>query len=632
MARARRNAGLVAGCLLLWGSTASAAAPTVAQMLSFRPKQEGVVYATPTGQEQDSCKVELDKSKTGRGSGWLLKDAQGKVLRRYFDSNADNRIDIWSYYLNGVEVYRETDTNFNEKADQYRWLNAGGTKWGLDLNEDGRIDTWKQISAEEVSQEILQAIAKKDYSRFQALLLSDADLKTLELTAGERARVQESMRKAPTKFQALAGKLAPVADKIRWIYLETDTPQCVPAETSGSRLDTTKYLQCAIVFEANDKADRLLTGEMFQVGLAWKIIDAPTPDDGTTPINGTANRGGDANPLKGEENVPPVLKPLFDKLHDLDRQQPSPTTAPALVARYNVQRADLLEQIAAQVKTEDREKWLKQVADCLSAAVQNNPGGEKGAYDQLSRLKTRITREQPGSPLAAHVVFCEMSAEYSIKLGNEKDMTKVQKDWLDKLAAFVKEYPRGEDAPDALMQLGMGNELMGEEGPAKKWYEVMAKEFPNHPQSRKAAGAVRRLNLDGKELQLAGAVLGGGQSYDISQHHGKVIVVYYCARWNGQCAGDFVKLKSLLAAQGPKGLEVVCVNLDNTSHEALDFLREQSPPGTVLYEEGGMSGKLGENYGIMVLPTLFLVDKQGKIASRTVQMTTLEDELKKLLN
>ena len=154
---------------------------------------------------------------------------------------------------------------------------------------------------------------------------------------------------------------------------------------------------------------------------------------------------------------------------------------------------------------------------------------------------------------------------------------------------------------------------------------------PQPSAARKAAGAVRRLNLDGKEFQLAGTVLGNNSTYDIAKHHGKIIAVYYCARWNGQCSSDFTKMKTLLTTYGPKGLEVVCVNLDNTVREASDFQKEMAPPGTVLYEEGGMSGKLGESYGIMVLPTLILVDTHGKVASRTVQMTTLEDELKKLL-
>jgi hypothetical protein len=44
-----------------------------------------------------------------------------------------------------------------------------------------------------------------------------------------------------------------------------------------------------------------------------------------------------------------------------------------------------------------------------------------------------------------------------------------------------------------------------------------------------------------------------------------------------------------------------------------------------------MSSKLSDQYGIMVLPSLFLVDKDGKVITRTVQIGTLEDEIKKAL-
>ena len=170
-----------------------------------------------------------------------------------------------------------------------------------------------------------------------------------------------------------------------------------PGRDRRRRQDVTKYLQCAIVFEANDKADRLLTGEMFQVGQTWKIIDAPVPDDGTTPINSVAKTGPGGN---SEEKVSPAMKPLFTKLDEIDRQQPGPNTSPALIARYNVQRADILEQIAAQVKAEEREKWYKQIADCFSAAVQNNPGGEKGALRSSGPAegqdRPRGARQPPG--------------------------------------------------------------------------------------------------------------------------------------------------------------------------------------------------------------------------------------------
>src|SRR5262249_42760251 len=155
--------------------------------------------------------VELIKA--GRGSGWLLKDEKGEVLRRYMDTNADNKIDIWSYYHKGVEVYREIDSNYNDKVDQYRWFHSAGSKWGVDPTEDGKIKTWRVISPEEVSQEVLQAVIKRDFSRLQALLMTEADIKMLDLPQAEANRVRESLQKAQAKFQETVSKLSGMNDQ-----------------------------------------------------------------------------------------------------------------------------------------------------------------------------------------------------------------------------------------------------------------------------------------------------------------------------------------------------------------------------------------------------------------------------------
>src|SRR5262245_35081754 len=98
MAKARLAAGLVTSCLL-WTAglvPASAANPTAADILRFRPKQEGVNISTPTAQEQDSCEVKLVTGAQRGSSGWLLRDAKGKTLRQFFDTNGDKKIDVWS--------------------------------------------------------------------------------------------------------------------------------------------------------------------------------------------------------------------------------------------------------------------------------------------------------------------------------------------------------------------------------------------------------------------------------------------------------------------------------------------------------------------------------------------------------
>src|SRR5262249_30555005 len=157
-----------------------------------------------TAQEQSGCTVKLVKG-PGKASGWMLLDPKGQPLRRFFDTNGDGKIDVWSYFRDGVEVYREIDTNFNGKPDQYRWLNSGGSRWGVEENKgrpEYHIDTWKAITPEEVSQEVLQAIITKDYARLARLLISDADIKALELPAAEASRLAELRKGAQAKFQA----------------------------------------------------------------------------------------------------------------------------------------------------------------------------------------------------------------------------------------------------------------------------------------------------------------------------------------------------------------------------------------------------------------------------------------------
>ena len=106
---------------------------------------------------------------------------------------------------------------------------------------------------------------------------------------------------------------------------------------------------------------------------------------------------------------------------------------------------------------------------------------------------------------------------------------------------------------------------------------------------------------------------------------GKVVVVYYWASWNQQCPADFLKLQSLANSYGSKGLEIVCVSLDNSPAAAGEFIQKTQAPGTHLYQTGGLDSPLAVQYGVMVLPNMFLVGRDGKVVSHTVQMSGLEE-------
>ena len=165
-------------------ATLPAASPSVVDGLKIKPVQEPVEYDQPTAEEVE--KSTLAAETKGMHVGWFLRKADGQLLRRIVDTNQDKKVDLWCYYKNGIEVYRDMDSNFNGKADQYRWLGTGGTRWGIDRNGDQKIDSWKTISAAELSQELVWALKTADLGRFQAILLSEVDLGKLEL-GGELA-------------------------------------------------------------------------------------------------------------------------------------------------------------------------------------------------------------------------------------------------------------------------------------------------------------------------------------------------------------------------------------------------------------------------------------------------------------
>lgn len=603
------------------GTSAVWAAPTPGQVLGFKPRQDGIDVSTPTAQEEGACKVELVKG-TRKGSGWLLRDARGQALRRFFDSNDDNKIDLWSYYKDGVEVYREIDTNFNGKADQYRWLNSAGMKWGTDDNEDGKIDGWKMISAEEASQEIVQALVKKDYARLQALLITEAELKTIELPAAEATRIRDLQGKAAAKFQATLAKLTSLSEKTHWTQLQTAAPQCLPTDQTGAKQDVLRHSRGTIMIETAGKDEWLQTGEMIQVGLAWRLVDAPTVGMDERKDGAVAERD-------------PDLEKLFEALNKHDEKAPKGSNGAGpdkAMVTYNLGRADILERVIGKVKPTERESWIRQLADCLSAAAQSSEPKDKTASQRLKRLEEQLVSTMPpGHALAAYVTYREMQADYAAKLqeGGEK-FDKVQAEWLDRLAKFVQTYPKTEDTADALLQLGWVSEMVGKENEAKKWYEQLVAGFSDKPLAIKARGALRRLDLEGKALDLRAPVLGGGSEFDVAKLTGKVVIVYYWASWNTQCVGDFAKLKLLLEANS-KNVDLVCVNLDSTTEEAQAMMKKTQAPGVHLFTPGGLEGKLATDYGVMMLPNLFLIGKDGKVINRTVQVNGLEAEVQKAL-
>ena len=627
MANTTARGALLTGCVLLLAGVSPAWATTPQQMLTvYKPDFTEVQISTPTPDEYASCEVKWVAVKKDNSneidpySGtYVLKDGKGQFLRIFKIKNSKPY--SWSYFKDGQEVFRELDTNFNGKKDQYRWLNNAGMKWGISTQEDGKIDAWQMISAEEVVQEVFAALAKGDVARLQALLITGADMRAMKLSSSEAQRMASLVTGAPAKFQAVRAKLPQLDGKARLTNIESATPRCVLAEANGTDQDQFRYPYRTFLFEAADKKhDWVQTGEMIKVGAAWRLIDGPSLAD-----NDAAPAAGGADNL--------ALRKLYDQLTAIDAKAPPALRDPHVdkaVQDYNMSRVAVLKQIVSEAKLDEQENWNKQIFDNLSAAYQ---AGSAEALSELTTRQAAIAAKMPGSNLAAYGAYRQLWATYAAKLAGPQ-VAKVQDEWLDKLEKFAKAYPKAEDTPDALWQLATGCEAGGKDEEAKGWYRLIFEGFPSHPLAGKAKGSEARLNLVGRPLELAGPQLGSSAMFDVAGLKGKVVVVYYWASTVSVCERDFVTLNRLRAAHA-KDMEIVCVCLDDSAAAASEFLRKNPMTGVQLFQAakdgGGLNSPLAISYGINSLPTLFLIGKDGRVLNRTLQVGDLEAELRRAL-
>jgi thiol-disulfide isomerase/thioredoxin len=206
----------------------------------------------------------------------------------------------------------------------------------------------------------------------------------------------------------------------------------------------------------------------------------------------------------------------------------------------------------------------------------------------------------------------------------------VQEKWLENLRKFVEEYPKASDAAEAMLQLGMAHEFAGDDDKAVEWFGRVVTEFPNSPGAAKAAGARRRLDAVGKQIEFQGQNPAGG-TVDLAKFRGKVMLIQYWATWCEPCKADMLTIKDMIARHG-QHFGVIGVNLDHSVKDLAEFVKENQLTWPQIHEEGGLDSRPANQLGILTVPTMILVDQQGRVVHRGIQAAELDREVRKLLS
>ncbi len=142
-------------------------------------------------------------------------------------------------------------------------------------------------------------------------------------------------------------------------------------------------------------------------------------------------------------------------------------------------------------------------------------------------------------------------------------------------------------------------------------------------------GKGRASDLVGKPLELEG-ITDLGTPLDWSSYRGSVVVVDFWATWCGPCLREMPHLRTLYDELSDSGLDVVAVSLDEDLEALAKFLEEKKLPWPNLVGENAR--QLATKHDVRGIPTMMLIDQQGKIVAVTHHVDSLRPQIKKLLS
>ena len=110
-----------------------------------------------------------------------------------------------------------------------------------------------------------------------------------------------------------------------------------------------------------------------------------------------------------------------------------------------------------------------------------------------------------------------------------------------------------------------------------------------------------------------------GKTVKLSDFRGKTVLLLFWASWCPDCRAEIPQIKAMHTLANPNSVAFVSVSFDREYDTWKQFVPENSLPGVQLFDPEGMKeSKIGEAYHIRWIPSMYVIDPQGKVVLGTV--------------
>jgi thiol-disulfide isomerase/thioredoxin len=208
------------------------------------------------------------------------------------------------------------------------------------------------------------------------------------------------------------------------------------------------------------------------------------------------------------------------------------------------------------------------------------------------------------------------------------------KPYLSAVDAFLQLAPKD---PRAGRLIYMAATAARDEKARTAFEDRLLKDFADSQFATMVKGARRQRDQIGKPFELEFTDAISGSTISMNSLKGKVVVLDFWATWCGPCVAEMPQMKKIYEKFHDKGVEFLGISLDQSKDQGgLDalkkFVKEKEIPWPQYYQGKGWQSEFSGSWGINSIPSMFVVDQDGKlfsVAARGKLEQLIPDLLKK---
>lgn len=153
---------------------------------------------------------------------------------------------------------------------------------------------------------------------------------------------------------------------------------------------------------------------------------------------------------------------------------------------------------------------------------------------------------------------------------------------------------------------------------------------PTPPPAQNSSGATAVAAVEPADMPDIRFTAVDGRVVDLASLRGKVVLIDFWATWCGPCMGEIPNVVNTYNKYHDQGFEIVGISFDTNAAALQQVTHAKNMPWPQYFDGKGWQNAFGVKYGIRSIPTMWLIDQQGRLVTKNARQN-LAGQVAKLL-